>query len=362
MDKRNGYDFFLEIHDGNKTLSDQVKVEDDMLALAIEDTVFSALCEGRLFAGASIQTATIDPVWKDQSESPYVVGVNITICWDGSNDHGEGMYRKQYDKSPFHLRARQLMAELIKKDLENPVTSHEQAMEADEEKTFLWKVAAFPKPADPPDSEPKRFSARVLDSPLVIPKKAPSEFNLAFPEKTGSESLAVFVPTEVIREIQELTIKTEGRLEQAGVLIGHLAQDPSTGRVFSVVTAHLEATVNVEAETHSFKFTAETFMEIRRLIQLRQNNEILLGWQHNHHFCPGCPSNPTGSTIFFSTADIQVQSSAFRPPYMVALVAGRDLDLEPARPAVRMFGWHNADLKPRDFTRYEIGAAVSASK
>lgn len=360
MDKTNHYDFFLEVQDEEKSLSHQAKLEDDTLALAIEDTVFSALCDGRLSAGATIQTATIEPTWVDQSQSPYIIGLSVTICWNGSNDDEELLYRKHYDKSPFHLRARQVIGELMKKDLESAPTDQEQSVDSTEHNTFLWKVAAFPKPADPPDQAAKRFSARAVDSPLLIPRRPLADFNLEFPEKIDSDSLALFVPTEVIREIQELTIETAGRLEQAGVLIGHLAQDPSTGRVFSVVTAHLEATVNVQAETDSFKFTAETFMEIRKLIQLRQNGEILLGWQHNHHFCPGCPGNPSGSTIFFSTADIQVQSSAFRPPYMVALVAGRDLDLEPTRPAVRMYGWQSADLKPRDFTRYEIGATVSA--
>ena len=349
MQRINSYDFYIEARRIGNPASHYEKVEDDTLALVVDDTLFSALCAGRLSAGYPPGKAVIEPVWESAGVTPCVVGLNVTIFWNG--DDGEVSYTRRYDKSPFRPRAKQIIAALLKEELKAATEDHPD--EGIEDQRFLWMVVALEKPAPPPPQPGRKFSARTVDSSFPVQPRSFEKFNLRWPE-SSAEPFAVYVSSGVVREIQERTIETEGRAEQAGVLIGHLAQDIESARIFAVVTAHLEATVSIEAEMDSFKFTAETFIEIHRRIQLRHSGEIVLGWQHSHHYCPGCPSNPSGTTIFFSSADIAVQSAAFRSPYMVALVAGRDLELEPRRPAVRMFGWSSADIKPRHFVQYEI--------
>jgi hypothetical protein len=345
VQRLNAYDYYIEMQ-GAGGSARHVRIEDDTIALAVDATAFSALCEGRLAPGGLPGQAVIEPVWEREDLSPYLVGLEVTIVWN--DESGENSYTRRFDKSPFHPRAKQLAAALIQEELQAQ-PDNERPEEAAGPK-YVWKVMAIRKAAGPP-APSRKFSAGAEATAFPIQTLALEDFGLRWP---GSpEPFSVFVASSVIGEIQDRTRALEGRAEQAGVLIGRLGQESGSNRLFAVVTAHLEAEVNVEAGRDSFKFTAETFIEIHRRIRLRQSGEIVLGWQHSHHYCPTCPANTSGTTIFFSAADISVQAAAFRSPYMVALVAGRDLDLEPFRPAVKMFGWSGADMVPRRFHEFE---------
>ncbi|MCI0625804.1 MAG: hypothetical protein L0387_29875 [Acidobacteria bacterium] len=352
METINPYDFFLEVKDSQGGAGYQEIIDEDTFSLLIDDALFSAICAGRPSARHTISKARIAPVWKEEAASAYISGLSVEVCWNGQHDD---FFSKLYGIEPFRLRARQGIRTLFERRLQQRESSHGEAGDAEKaaEGTFTWKVSAFPKPERPREPEIRKFRAMAVDSAFVIPEEPIASFGLAFPDGSGQKSYTVFIPNSVVEEIQRLTLQTEGRLEQAGFLIGHVARDPDAGRVYAVATAHLPASEGVEAGMDSFTFSPETFMQVRRFIELRGRGEACLGWQHNHHFCPGCPFNPSGSTIFFSTADEQVQAASFRLPYMVALVAGRDLELEPKKPAVRMFGWEDAQIVERRLLRYE---------
>lgn len=356
MEKVNPYDFFLEVKDSRAGAAYQEIVDEDTFSLLIDDVLFAAICAGRPAARMPIAKAWIAPVWKEEAVSAYISGVSIEVCWNGQHNDS---FSKFYGIEPFRLRARRGIRTLFERRLQRE-SSHGQTDEAEKatEETFTWKVSAFPKPERPREPENRKFRAMAVNSTFVIPEEPIARFGLAFPDGSGPQSYTVFIPSSVVEEIQQLTLQTEGRLEQAGFLIGHVARDPDAARVYAVATAHLPASEGVEAGMDSFKFAPETFMQVRRFIELRGRGETCLGWQHNHHFCPGCPFNPSGSTIFFSTADDQVQAASFRLPYMVALVAGRDLELEPKKPAVRMFGWQDAQIVERRFLCYETKGEI----
>jgi hypothetical protein len=356
METVNPYDFFLEVKDSQGGAAHQEIVDEDTFSLLIDDVQFSAICAGRSPRHA-ISKARIAPVWMEEAASAYVSGLNVEVCWN--RQHNDS-FSKLYGIEPFRLRARQGIRTLLERRQQQRENNDSESDDAEKaaEGTFTWKVSAFRKPEHPREPETRKFRAVAVDSAFIVPERPIASFGLAFPDRSGLQSYTVFIPSSVVEEIQQLTLQTEGRLEQAGFLIGHVARDPDAARIYAVATAHLPASEGVEAGMDSFKFSPETFMQVRRFIELRGQGEGILGWQHNHHFCPGCPFNSSGPTIFFSTADDRVQAASFRLPYMVALVAGRDLELEPKRPAVRMFGWDDARIVERRFLRYETKGQI----
>src|SRR5262249_4847814 len=71
--------------------------------------------------------------------------------------------------------------------------------------------------------------------------------------------------------------------ETGGFLLGHLRLDGASRRPFLEVTDLVPAQ-STEASITSLTFTPESWAHVRRLIDIRGEGEILVGWMHSHPF------------------------------------------------------------------------------
>ena len=61
--------------------------------------------------------------------------------------------------------------------------------------------------------------------------------------------------------------------------------------------------------------------------------------------------------MFFSGSDLEVHTSAFGSPLMIALVGGKLGPLPATRPGFRLYGWRDAQVIERPFRVEGVGAA-----
>jgi hypothetical protein len=387
LEIRKEHEFFLEVNDalGNTIYREMV---DPSLRCLVEDALFSAVCCGDIPNEADVVStlyANIMPIFSHDHGrgdlNPYLRTVEVRF---GSVEpQGQAFaYIKRYSLHPFKIRAQEIVCTLLaeRHAAQNPEPEKPEDIElgveaSDQTANFSYVLSAF-KPSTPgadvegavvatawlgnvsqPNTSKVFRAVATRQRPFPLVDRPLSDFGLVLPEARKDQPYTVFIADDVVEEIIAHTLQAGG-MEQAGVLIGHLCRDVQLGKVYALVTAHVPVKEGVVAGRDSFQFTPESFLAVKGLVELRQSDEIILGWQHNHHWCPTCPYNPSGRTIFFSLADGNVHASAFSQLFQVAIVAGRDLDLDANRPALRMFGWKDAGIAAGDMVRVGIGGVL----
>lgn len=369
------FDLLLELQDHGGKVVDRCRVEERHLARLLEDALFSAVCAGRVpnlpdvMTGAAAQI--VPGFLEGEGEGgPSVDKVEVKITYHPAQQEAVE-FSKVYGLPSFQTPARGLVSSfLLQRGTSREEINGTEKSDDGWNFDFLFGLSAFRRndPSADPAAATDKGSGQSKTSlkatitperPFPFAERPLSGFGLPVPAKPPG-SLSIYIEERVIEETIAQTIDAGG-LEQAGFLIGHLCIDPR-GPAYMVITAQVPAKEGVVAKEHSFTFSHEAFLAARGIANLRKRGEIVLGWQHNHHYCNGCPGNPSGSTIFFSSADGIVHVSAFPRPFQVALVAGRDLTLEAARPAVRMYGWKDGDLAELSYVPFrgqESDAPVS---
>ena len=70
-----------------------------------------------------------------------------------------------------------------------------------------------------------------------------------------------------------------------------------------------------------------------------------------HPPCEACPANPAceSDTRFFSADDVEVHTSAFASPYMIALVVGKVATAPATEPGFSLYGWRDALVKQIEY-------------
>jgi len=267
------------------------------------------------------------PYWDEALGKPYVSGFELT-------ENADEIVPTHYLGSPARSLANQLV--------------DEGKLEID---TYGFRVLAYPVN----DRKPATFSMTVetVNSDPVVTEGDLAEL-LPRARQCGDlteNDLPAFVPQRVLDECRQLTSAANGQ-ETGGILIGGLGRDAATGAVFLETTAQISAQHTVAAET-SLAFTPETWTQVQGAIDLRQRNEIMLGWWHSHPikaWCAKCPPEKRKKcpllVDYFSAQDRLLHRTVFPAAYSIALVVN---ELAEDKQTISMFGWRKGLVVQRGF-------------
>lgn len=267
------------------------------------------------------------PHWDKALGKPYVSGFELT-------ENTDEIVTTHYLGSPALSLANQLI--------------DEGKLESD---TYAFRVLAYPMN----DRKPAAFSMTVesVDPDLCLTDGDLAEL-LPRASQCGDlteNDLPVFVPQRVLDECRQLTSAANGQ-ETGGILIGGLSRDAATGAVFLETTAQISAQYTVAAET-SLAFTPETWTQVQGAIDLRQRDEIMLGWWHSHPikaWCAKCPPEKRKKcpllVDYFSAQDRLLHRTVFPAAYSIALVVN---ELAEDKQTISMFGWRKGLVVQRGF-------------
>jgi proteasome lid subunit RPN8/RPN11 len=170
-----------------------------------------------------------------------------------------------------------------------------------------------------------------------------------------AQPFSLFVPRQVITEFRAM-VQAAGPIETAGILVGHLHQDPDSAEIFVEITAQIPAR-NAEAQMDKFRFTPATWAAVEATMALRGEPGQILGWVHSHpsrFWCDHAKCSVEKQRTcalqqgFFSADDLTVQRTVFYRAWSVALVFTNWF----TGIQCHAFGWEQGMFGPRGF--YEL--------
>jgi hypothetical protein len=312
---------------------------------ALEWTRFAGLRRALLPADAVADDATIEPVWDPQAR-PYVAGFCITI-----HATGGAQFTSQIPTTYLRDAARRAGASAVARGL---LRSGER---------FRYLVSAFSGAAVPePQAAAALFQVELV--PSVVPvQPCPLRGLLAAAVPllpTAPEDAPVFLPRAVLEETAALT-RSAGANETGGVLVGHLRQDIALPEIGIEISAQIPAH-HTQGSLTRLRFTPETWAAVQLARDLRQRDEIFLGWWHSHSYlkekCRNCSRRIAGtctaSAGFMSEEDCALHRAVFSGAYMVALVIS---DSPCAGLTWSLFGWRHGLIGSRGFHLLETRPA-----
>ena len=329
------YRFSLDFFRADGSAVGQAPVDIDWEP-AIEWTHFDGVRSGRLPAIMNVGPARIEPIWDRQLGEPHVSGFRVVTRANEGAD-----FCAEIPSTYVRDLARENSSNWVEKG----------KLKAGE--VFKYRVCAFAHPKGREISSAAGFSVEEIDQPLDLAASSLGEF-IASSRVGGSEflnpsDLPVFIPSRVLEEVTAATTDA-GDLETGGVLVGKLHCDRSVPDIFVEVTAQIRAW-HAQAQHTKLTFTSETWDAVRAAIELRKQNEVMLGWWHCHpDFCKHCaPEKRVGcaySRPFFSSEDCALQRAVFGRAFNVGLLASY---LSAGALTHTLFGWRQGMVAPRGF-------------
>lgn len=309
---------------------------------AVQWAHFQAIRQGELPPLVRCSSARVDPVWHSEYGQPRVDGIRIAF----DRDH-------QDDKRSLSLLIPQAYFRAAV-EAGSSVLVEEGKLE--DGQRFLYEVSAFPRPRSAPDKQSpgdQDFTVEEIAQPLPL-GSASLEATLAGAKRINGpgwsdSDVPLFIPEGVITEAKQLA-RQAGDVESGGVLIGKLFRDAGSSELFSVVTAFIAAPHAV-AETTRLTFTADTWAAVSAAVNLRGQDEILLGWAHSHPFwCKSCPEERRRDCPllrpFFSAHDVALHRAVFFGPFHIAVLLS---DLGDDDLACDVFGWRYGMVAHRGY-------------
>lgn len=317
---------------------------------AVQWAHLQAVRQGELPPLMRCSSARVEPVWHAECGEPRVDGIRVAFDRDHRDD----------ERSPSFVIPQAYFRSAV--EVGSAVMVEEGKLQ--DGQRFLYEVNAFPRPrpaADlrrPSDSD---FTVEEIVQPLPL-ESASLEATLQGAKRINGPGwsdidVPLFIPESVIAEAKELA-RQAGEVESGGVLIGKLFRDAAGSELFSVVTAFIAA-AHAKAETARLTFTADTWAAVKAAVDLRGQDELLLGWAHSHPFwCKSCPEERRRDCTllrpFFSTHDVALHRAVFSGPFHVALLLS---DLGADDLACDVFGWRYGMVTHRGY--YMTGVAAS---
>ena len=271
--------------------------------------------------------------------SPRAVGFVVEV-----STSDDGIHRAAFEVNHFRSRARSIASELLRQG------------RISKGSTLLYGLSACPRSEAGADRNPPLFT---LDQPTAEVAIRPGFRDALGPEDTWDSPRPADIPVIVHRQVIVDALAEAGAAaehEIGGFLLGHLRRDTASRQVFLEVTELVPAQ-NTTATATSLTFTPDSWSHVRRLIDLRGQGEILVGWMHSHpfRFCAECAVPATEECIakilFFSRDDEFLMETAFPLPFMDGLLAAVEPRLPAAlgHPSVRLFGWDKGAIRARGF-------------
>jgi len=303
---------------------------------------------GHLALDVCAHETSVHPVWSSLVGEPRVESVRVSVE-DAAGGHAECTVPTTY----FAALATSASAQLVSRGL----------LQTGD--LFRYEVLAEPRPADEQTAAVGAISVEPSRPPLDVVRGSLSQYaRRAEPfGEADDEDMDVFIPREILDEAEQLA-HDAGSIETGGFLIGRLYHDPSIPDVFAEVTAQIPAR-HTRAELTKLTLTVDTWPAVRNAIELRGENEVILGWWHSHSYlkdtCKDCEKLRDGSctvnAAFMSEADCQVHRTAFGRAYSLALVVA---DTPSAGTYWSLFGWRRGMIRSRGFSILEPTPAGEA--
>lgn len=122
----------------------------------------------------------------------------------------------------------------------------------------------------------------------------------------------VFVDSRVLQEMTDY-LMSDLTQELGGGLVGHYREDPRTNERFTLISA-LVTDPHGKGTEGAYQFTPDSWARLNRIVDLRENDESIVGWVHAHpHDYPPVPSG----------ADSFIMKHFFNLPEQSTLILGR---------------------------------------
>jgi len=330
------YKLVLELSREDGTRLGQVGVEIDWEP-AREWTRFQGIRRGLLPLTEPVRTIAVEPLWHRSAGAPYLRGFRVSI-----SGNGRGAATEDFPITYFQALARKASAQFV------------EAGRLKEGERFHYLAAAYPDRGGSPSAPEARFEPEEIEP--VIPYRAkPLSESMAWavPEGTvDAVDMPVFIPRQILDEAEAATLATR-ETESGGILIGHLLHDENLPEIFAEITAQIPTRGNGEAA--KLTFSAETWTAVRAAVDIRNRQEIFLGFWHSHPVRAWCQGNECSmeklqkcplAKGFFSQDDQAMFRTVFPRAYSLALVCS---DAPIGRPTFSLFGWRNGMIGQRGF-------------
>ncbi len=324
---------------------------------ASECCQLAGVSAGVLSSTATLPPSSILPVWADEAGAPQVRALRASM----EAERGDDPVVVDLDAS-LYLRAavRRGAARLVE----------QKRIEAGT--LYRHRISAYPVgngSARPRPDRARRDEAAETASPggaagededllpfdLDASGDAVPILERSIGALVGSQAFAEGEPCPVVvhavveRDLLELAAAA-GDNECGAGLLGHLARDRRSGRLFLEVTALAPVRGGV-SEQRSFVFTDESWASVHEIAALRGRGELVCGYAHSHpNFCARCAPEKQVACVmarpFFSEDDVHLQRICFPKAWQVALLAS---DLPREGRVIDLFGWQGGVVTARSY-------------
>lgn len=340
----------------------QLPVQPDWEA-AVQWAHFRAVRRGQKPPLMRALSATVKPVWDHDHGEPRVSAFHVLL--DDAVSQADGT-SPDAEALAFTIPRTYLGAEVER--CSSRLVKEGKLLDG---QRFLYQLSAFQKQEAAPCEEAvqtPRFHVENVTQPLPLGNaslaahidraaKQESPIDPAVDTSAPGADMPVFIPERVINEAKALA-RDAGDIETGGVLIGRLFRDSESTEVFSAITAFIPARHTV-ADRSRLTFTAETWAAVRAAVDLRGEDEMLLGWIHSHPFwCRSCPHERRQlcplMRPFFSRDDIALHRTVFPGAFNIAVLLS---DFGEPDLSCDVFGWRFGMVMSRDY--YLTGPAAT---
>ena len=311
----------------------EVRREGELLASRLasvapcqEDALFGDILSGRVPNDGSLPSFALAASWSGAPNPPEATGDSVprTItgvdlcCGDASSRH--------YGKQVFAAQARDLIDSLVAKGSLAAGTPVE------------WDLAEGREKEAAPN-----FAVRVSREPLPLSRAR-------LPQLARGEVRVEFDASLLDRLSGDF--RRAGAVECAWLLVGGVDHDPdrSAAAIRAVTAVGIEMGRGGASQSH-FAFQPGLFVEARERALRDFDGLVPIGWAHSHPPCEACPANPScqSDTRFFSADDVEVHTSAFASPYMIALVVGKVATAPASEPGFHLYGWREGLVRQIEY-------------
>lgn len=290
---------------------------------------------GQLSPDTRRSVATIEPVWNAETGQPFVAGFRVIVAENGSAPAGCDV--------PLSY-----IAALVRRASGSLVGAGQ--LQAGE--VFNYVVKAYSCRSGSVQAGPGGI---VVEStrPALALKQLPLADCMARSVSAGAcdeLDMPAFIPRRVLAEAMTLTGQA-GAVETGGVLIGHVRRDTDTPEVFLEVTAQVPLK-HARGELTSLTFTPDTWAAVNAAVELRRQDELMVGWWHSHSYmkqiCKDCEKQDDGSckanAAFMSADDCALHRMCFPRAFSIALVMA---DSPCSGMTWACFGWRQGLISAR---------------
>lgn len=315
---------------------------------AMECCQLAGVSAGVLSSTATLPPGSIVPVWAGEAGPPYVEALHVSM----EAGRGDDPVVVDLDAS-LYLRAaiRLGAARLVEQKRIEAGTRYRHRVAAYPDRGARVQRAAQRTAAarNPRDADGLLdFDVDCGDDVVAIVERSLAALTGGRVPAEG-DPCPVVVHAVVLRDLLALA-EAAGDSECGAGILGHLARDQKSGRLFVEVTALAPVRGGV-SEQRAFVFTDESWASVHEIARLRGAGELVCGYAHSHpNFCVKCAPEKqavcAAARPFFSDDDVHLQRACFAKAWQVALLAS---DLPREGRVLSLFGWQGGVIAERNF-------------